>query len=349
MLDYQINDLVSIIIPAFNSADYLEKSVGSVQKQTYSQIQIILVNDGSTDNTGDVCKKLAKNDERIVVIDHTANMGQTITRNDGVASATGKWLTFLDSDDEFETDAIESMLNMADDDVDVVFAGFTKVFNHSKECYYAGLSEGIYSRDEFVCRLYDEIPASVLTCIGSKIYRTSSLINRKNSIRNEVTTNFDMAFVIDALLASRKVAYLNKSVYNYIQNKESITHSYRDNMFSRICESRKLIPELLETCHCYNERIVYYQRTQLDLASASLFQEIRFGKGFQSYKYVFDGIIASEEFQKAFRVIRERDHNVYYSLFSLLLYQRRYFVLFIYYELRKIYGTVKSVIRNNGR
>ena len=99
-------DLISIIIPVYNVEKYLKECVDSVRKQTYKNLEIILIDDGSKDNSGKLCDELAKEDNRIKVI-HKENGGLSDARNVGIENATGEYIQFIDSDDFVEKDMIE--------------------------------------------------------------------------------------------------------------------------------------------------------------------------------------------------------------------------------------------------
>lgn len=123
---------VSIIVPVYNMADSLEKSVASLRAQTYENIEIILVNDGSKDASGEVCDRLAAEDGRIRAI-HTENRGSGPARNAGITAASGDYAYFPDADDYLEPDAIEQMVRaMEKGDCDLVVFGFRNVNQDGK-------------------------------------------------------------------------------------------------------------------------------------------------------------------------------------------------------------------------
>lgn len=103
------NDLVSVIVPVYNVKNYLKKCVQSILTQTYSNLEIILVNDGSTDGSGEICDEFAKKDNRVVVV-HKINGGLSDARNVGIDIAKGKYFSFIDSDDHISCDMIETLL-----------------------------------------------------------------------------------------------------------------------------------------------------------------------------------------------------------------------------------------------
>ena len=121
----QDSGMVSIITPVYNVGQYIEKCVHSVMNQSYKNVEIVLVNDASTDNSGSICKKLASEYKNIVFLEHQENRGQTVSENDGVDACHGKWLMFLDADDLLAPDAIAKMVKrISDDGSDIVFSAF---------------------------------------------------------------------------------------------------------------------------------------------------------------------------------------------------------------------------------
>lgn len=104
-----MNELVSIIIPVYNCENYVEACIESVRQQKYTNIEIILINDGSTDRSGEICEMIAQQDNRVVVL-HQKNQGVAAVRNRGIESATGEYITFVDSDDKISVHYVEKLL-----------------------------------------------------------------------------------------------------------------------------------------------------------------------------------------------------------------------------------------------
>lgn len=116
--------MISVIVPSYNVELYLERCVQSLVSQTYTDLEIILVDDGSTDGTGELCDKLARRDHRIKVI-HKENGGLSDARNAGIKIATGEYYSFIDGDDFIEADTYECMISeMADPAVSIVAGDF---------------------------------------------------------------------------------------------------------------------------------------------------------------------------------------------------------------------------------
>ena len=116
--------MISVIVPVYNVEKYLEECLDSIQNQTYSNIEIILVNDGSTDNSKEICEKYCKQDSRFKLINQT-NQGQSVARNNGVAASTGEFIVFVDSDDIIRRNYLEKLMQYMTEEVDIVESKFT--------------------------------------------------------------------------------------------------------------------------------------------------------------------------------------------------------------------------------
>ena len=345
MEDYESSmspPLVSVIIPVFNAAEYIRRSVASVFNQTYPNMQVVLVEDCSSDNSVNVCAALAKDNSRIIYIRHSENKGQTITRNDGLANATGDWVMFLDADDVLEKDAVRDMLDGVEDDTDIIFANYRTTQGSEVNEYAANIKEGVYNTKQFVNHLFDDIPASVLTCIGSKIYRKDFLDHRKRYTSDLIKTNYDMAFIIDALIACNKIKYINKVVYNYIQREDSITYSYRKDMYKRISEARARIPELLDVCECYESKIMQFQEMQLQLIVATLNQEIKFNKGYRSFKLCVASVAETSEFSDIQEVMLKTDKSIKSRLYVFAVKKECCTILYAYHMIKTLYRKIRE-------
>ena len=137
---------VSIIIPVYNNEKYIEKCIHSVLNQTFGELEIIAVNDGSTDESGKILKNLEREDVRIILLEQN-NQGVAAARNLGVKKSTGKYITFVDGDDYLKNDYIEKMYDLAEkESLDMVISGLTYVDESGKELNK--IIPGVYKRLE---------------------------------------------------------------------------------------------------------------------------------------------------------------------------------------------------------
>ena len=218
--------LVSIIVPVYNAEKYLVDTVHSILKQKYKDFELILVDDGSTDNSLDLCISIADKDERVVIL-HQENQGVSAARNAGINIAKGKYICFIDSDDYIEMDMLECLLENAENyQADISCCGLVQVAldGEIKNHYCHGEKKCFTNMEElmqafFVEPMYKEI----LYGPYNKIIRTE--IVKEVRFNKEYTVAEDLLFNFECL-EKTKVFYLeNRELYHYIKRENSISTS----------------------------------------------------------------------------------------------------------------------------
>ena len=217
--------LISVIIPVYNSAEYLSKCIKSVIAQTYTQLEIILINDGSTDNSGEICDKYASQDKRIIVI-HQENGGVSAARNTGLDRATGEYIGFVDSDDTAIPEMFEKLL--------------VTIKKHNKQIAICGhtrfhIEGSIEKREQ---REIAEVlnTETALEYLFSHKYFEGFLWNKLfcgkliDKLRFDKDLHFceDLLFVNQCLLKSNGAAYVAEALYEYRLRESSITCIYNN-------------------------------------------------------------------------------------------------------------------------
>lgn len=181
--------LVSIIIPVYKVEKYLRETVESVQKQTYEHIEIVLVDDGSPDNSGAICDELALGDKRIKVI-HQKNQGVTKARKHGIEAASGEWIVFLDGDDQFKPNAIEYFVDTAlTKNADIVQTPNIRVMPDKSHTLMRMSAKGTYDKKGYLSLLAN---GRITGGIGGKIIRKSLFDSKTLDIPEGITNNEDM-------------------------------------------------------------------------------------------------------------------------------------------------------------
>lgn len=213
---------ITVIIPIYNVEKYLEKCINSVLNQTYKDLEIILINDGSTDNCKMICEKYKNKDERIIFIDKE-NEGLSTSRNRGLEIATGEYIAFLDSDDWIDKDMYEMLINLAEKyNVDIVECGYRNVyddFNLENNLDIDKEDFIIVSNEEALRRLV--FTEGVSTVVWNKIYKRDTLQGIKFE-ENKIYE--DLFFTHKAIYKSKKLISVKSKKYNYRRNREgSIT------------------------------------------------------------------------------------------------------------------------------
>ena len=213
--------MISVIVPSYNVAPYLQRCLDSLTGQTYSDLEIILVDDGSTDDTGRLCDRIADNDSRIKVI-HKENGGLSDARNAGIDVATGDFFSFIDGDDYIELDSYEVMIEeMKNPKVSIVAGGFIVTDVQGNDRISMSPKRKYLTKEEaFMDLLVGENYISQSSC--NKLYRSSLFKNNryKKGILNE-----DMEILPRLLDSCNGVVILNKAFYHYVKKPGSITTS----------------------------------------------------------------------------------------------------------------------------
>ena len=208
------NPLVSVIVPAYNVEPYIDKCIRSLTAQTYRNIEIIAVNDGSMDKSGAIIEDIAKTDERIRFINQP-NQGVCIARNNGIAAATGDYLLFVDGDDYVDPDYIENMVTAAQkNDSDLVITGYkSEDFETGK---YTEIIPTSYTANT------DEMWAYRIMGVMARLYRRS-FWNKQNfafTLEKNVRAE-DLPIALCANYLAKNITIVKSSGYHYIQHEGS--------------------------------------------------------------------------------------------------------------------------------
>ncbi len=215
--------LISIIVPVYNTEQYLDKCVDSIVNQTYTNLEIILIDDGSPDNCGDICDEWAKKDSRIKVI-HKPNGGLSSARNAGLDNSTGEYIGFIDSDDVIEPEMYEKMLkNIQNTHADVCMCG-CKIINEQGELLLENnFSNKVYNIDEII----EEIILPLKTAVWDKLYK-KELIGLIRFLQGRIHGE-DLLFTLNLLANDLSISAISGAYYRYIKHPSSITTSKFSN------------------------------------------------------------------------------------------------------------------------
>lgn len=214
------NELISVIVPVYNVEQYLEKCVNSIINQTYKNLEIILVDDGATDSSGNMCDELAKSDNRIKVY-HKENGGLSDARNYGVERATGDYIGFVDSDDYIDSEMYEKLyeaikkenVDVAECSLKVIYPGKIELFTDEK--YYKVLGKTEYLEEYLTIK---KIFGSVWTkLIKSDVAK--KLVFPKGKLYEDTYYAYDLIEKVD------RYVIMNNPYYNYLMRENSITNA----------------------------------------------------------------------------------------------------------------------------
>lgn len=229
---------ISIIIPVYNTEMYLERCVRSLMNQTYKNLEIICVDDGSNDGSGEILDNLAREDCRIIVV-HKENEGVSAARNKALFCATGDYIAFVDSDDYVDSHMYEKMISkMEKCDADIVTCGY--FFDNegaiSKVCNQKYVIEEALPISDFLIYMYErDVYKGVAGYLWTRLLKRKILYQDNNNIPkitfcSEYGGADDIVFVAEMTVASEKIAYLNENLYYYFQREGSIVHDDRKHL-----------------------------------------------------------------------------------------------------------------------
>ena len=230
--------LVSIILPVYNAQNHLARCVGSICAQTYSNIEIIILNDGSKDQSLPVCEEFRAKDPRIVLVDKE-NSGVADTRNLGLKLAGGKYVQFVDSDDYLDSDFTAALVAAAEEMVIPAGAskpeqvldkiqdelGVMSVARPPEMREYGFLPAGVYDKDTFALRLMDKPASYFYSVLWNKLYRRDLLTRNDIQFVSEMHWAEDLVFNLRYIQYAETFVSIGKAGYYYVQNPQSICHT----------------------------------------------------------------------------------------------------------------------------
>lgn len=221
-----MDDLISIVIPVFNVKNYLANCVKSIEKQTYANLEIILVDDGSTDGSGELCNQLALKDRRIHVI-HKKNGGLSSARNVGIEVAAGKYIGFVDSDDYIDGKMYETLLKkMYKYSADISICGRWYVYENGKKHlrYQSDGKDLVMNAEQAILKMNSY--CSFDMAAWDKLY-SKSLFDNIRFPEGKLSEDYFIMFRI--FDKAKVICYTPEPLYFYIQRKGSISRSKKIN------------------------------------------------------------------------------------------------------------------------
>lgn len=209
---------VSIIVPVYNAEKHLDKCITSILTQVYTNIELILVDDGSQDNSYNICEKYEKKDSRVRLI-HQENQGVSAARNQGIRAATGEFLLFVDSDDYIDTALLSSLFEKEEIlKSDIAFFGYTSV-NNGENIAQCTPNEYCGTRNADI--LYDLMERNLFGLACNKLIRRDIVWQNKVTFPEGMKLQEDQAFMIDLWPKIENVCCANNAMYYYVQHSGS--------------------------------------------------------------------------------------------------------------------------------
>lgn len=333
---------VSIIVPVYNVEKYLKECVNSLINQTYSNLEIILIDDGSTDNSPIICDNFKAKDKRIKVI-HKRNEGLGLTRNVGIDKATGKYIYFVDSDDYIDLNTIKECVELAEKyDLQIVTFGFNNVDDNRKitTSIIPRANSNIYKGKDiqnYILPIFLENKNIKFDGVANLICSSSSSIYlleliRKNNwkyVSEREYLSEDIFSLMDLYGYVTKIGIISKAFYYYRKNMDSLTHTYEKNKFYK---NNNFLVAGIELCkkHRYNNEVIQgLEKSYLSnligilklIENSNLKEEKR--------KIAMKKIVNNDILQRVLKNYKIRKEKATRKIFFLLLKRKKYKAIYL--------------------
>lgn len=325
---------VSIIVPVYNVEKYLKRCIESIQNQTLKDIEIILVDDGSLDNSPQICDKFVEKDFRIKVI-HKKNGGLSSARNAGIYVATGEYIGYIDSDDYAEPDMFEILYECAKkNEVDFVMADYWRVQSDGvRQKKTLDIREGLYTKQSIIQEIYpmlimrENVDYGPLLSVWHCLYKTEFI--KENNLFFDEEIKWSEDCIYSAILGYKAQSFYymkNVCVYNYVQNENSITSTFKENAWMVYCKMNGKLRDFFDNI----EEFDFSRQIALHMIyfACSVFSQLVYTKYSLAQKYqIRKHILNSQELRIAFQKFKLPKVSPKFKAVLVLMKYRQAFLL----------------------
>jgi len=300
-----MTEKITVIVPVYNVENYLNKCLDSIIKQTYKNLEIIVVNDGSTDNSGTICQEYAQKDERIVYIEKE-NGGLSDARNAGLERMTGSYVTFVDSDDWIELDYVETLYTKIIEYQADIAVGNYYSFNESEGMFYFHILgdsyyEKVYDNVSIFENLYEsqEMNSFALISAWGKLYKARLF----DHLRFDIGKLGEDGYLNQKIyLLAEKIVYIHKGIYSYRIRNNSLSRTWTEKWMHALVDSMSEHITLLASLGYPLEKhlAIYRQMLEVILANgqASALSDTATYKEFEMKRTLLNQLSMQEQKEK---------------------------------------------------
>ena len=243
---------ISVIVPVYNVEEKIKRCLESLKRQRFYDFEVVLIDDGSTDKSGEICEKYAGIDDRFIVI-HQKNQGVSVARNTGISIANGKYITFVDSDDYVSSDFLHNLYAaISSNNADIAMCNYYMLsLNKGNISMKHGYSEGIVlEQDKIESVFLKHIKENDCTVgyfsLWNKIYRSNIIKENHISLDTGMSFGEDMLFVMQCLKFCDKIAFTEKPLYYYEMTENGLFSRYRKSFLSDIMKCYRVLVSQLK-------------------------------------------------------------------------------------------------------
>ena len=330
-----MNQLISVIVPVYNVEKYLNRCIDSILNQTFKQIEIILVDDGSTDNSPIICDEYCDRYENIKVI-HKENNRVSAARNDGIKIASGKYIALVDSDDWIEPNMLEEMYNKAEEfHTDMTMCDLKKVGVESEYTVSQPIREGYYDRNMIETELFPCLIMFENIEFPPTISNWTCLFRREFLIENDLFYDEDVHYCEDSIFGSK--AMYNANGFYYMKNKYFYNYFYNPNSTTSTCNMKKWDSYLI-----INQRLKeYFKDSKFDFSRQIKINMLYFTLNFLGEIKNAD-LVLEEKRKKCYEIFNDEYVKQIFENFKLpnVNYKLKLILLLIKYRIDFVYSRV---------
>lgn len=254
------NKLVSIILPVYNAEDSLHDCINSILSQTYSALEIIIINDGSTDQSGEICETYAKIDPRIKII-HQKNSGPSHARNRGIYIACGAYIQFVDADDSIKPQMTKTLVQAMTDHIQLVICGYESVKGPAITKKYIPSIQGIYKQVDFIKHFGELYKETLIPSPCNKLYDAQLLQQEQLSFNEKVSYGEDLLFNLYYIEKSHQIHVIRDLLYNYSAiGDTSLSRKFKENLAAQQQQLYNQVKLFLIQHNNYEGRNLHYMK-----------------------------------------------------------------------------------------
>lgn len=300
-----MNSLVSVIVPIYNMEKYIKACVNSIVTQSYNNLEIILVNDGSKDTSSIICEQIAKNNPNVLLINQE-NQGVSLARNNGIEHARGEYLLFVDADDTVPPDAIRTMVEAAEaHNADLIIGKASK---------NEDIPIGVFTGESFLRKVLEDNPMA---------YSVWRILFKREFVQNlrfpeGYIAHEDSYFVFLCALKKPKVLTINKVVYNYtIVNNSASRSGFTTKKYDDICQLLEKKEKIIIKDYKHLIPLYYHLKCKIQMA---LLSNLILTKGEEFRKKEKETLIRFNEAKKYFHAELPYSNASFYNILSKNMY-----------------------------
>lgn len=323
--------MISIIVPVYNAYRFLDECVQSIARQTFKDWECILVDDGSIDGSGDICREWTKQDARFVLLSQT-NSGVSVARNNALSKVNGEWITFVDADDWLDENYLLEMLNVSDD-CDFVVSGQLREFDGDNTIIYKPENTSCWSLDSEHAEDFNYLNESfLLYAPHEKFFRSDIIKSHKLCFDPNCSYGEDLQFVYAYMEHIGKIGTVAKAMYHYrMSDGNTLSTKLRHDQFDVDYRQWKIVHDFYVNHRLIIERAnVYLYKRLWGIVYDGLFLSLRLKQ--VSWKYINTILTISEI--KDLRCYKHVFDCAVWIKYSILC--RLNFVWYFYFMLQNI-------------